>query len=326
MGVRGMIDPATNMPNPFGDSGFDLYRYGLAIIPVGGTDGKVPMVEWKKWTRPSGRKAIEKWRQNFGHKNIGIICHLSNVTVVDIDDAALVSKMVERCGSTPLITKTPSGGFHLWYHHDGEMSVNALDDMKVDIKGVGGFVVVPPSVRPTGPYARQRYEFVTGTWDDLKRLPRVKPGSLPKAEGSKPTSLKAVREGRRNDMLHSVLLRQANHCDSKEDLQDVAETINDDFMPPLPGSEVVGVVNSIWKWKTENRIWTGKEARAVIPMSEWQILAKEPDAHRLDVNKLRRRFDGRFNSSISQQSRTINVSVLGTVTRTNSRLRGIEVD
>ena len=36
---------------PFRDAALDLLARGLAIVPCGGADGKVPLVEWGKWTK-----------------------------------------------------------------------------------------------------------------------------------------------------------------------------------------------------------------------------------------------------------------------------------
>ena len=70
--------------------------------------------------------------------------------------------MIERFGDTPLKTRTPSGGCHLWYRHNGEPG-GLSPHIPVQLKAAGGFVVVPPSVRPSGPHADRLYEFVEGT-------------------------------------------------------------------------------------------------------------------------------------------------------------------
>jgi hypothetical protein len=45
-------DPA---PGPFGQAALGLLRFRLAVIPCGGKDGKVPLVEWGKWAKNLSR-------------------------------------------------------------------------------------------------------------------------------------------------------------------------------------------------------------------------------------------------------------------------------
>src|SRR5689334_19390554 len=166
---------------PFGQAALELHGFGLAVIPVGGDDGKVPLVRWASWTRRLGSDVITKLAapHRFGRANIGILTGLSGVTVVDCDDLDAVPAMIERCGDTPLKTRTPSGGVHLWYRSAGERCADLRPEgWAVDVKGIGGFVVVPPSVRPSGAHAGKAYEFIEGTWADLPTLPTVIPGSL----------------------------------------------------------------------------------------------------------------------------------------------------
>src|SRR5215203_6771818 len=109
--------------------------------------------------------------------------------------------MLERFGETPLQTRTPSGGAHLWYRSSGEGCSNLHnEDLAVDIKGIGGQVVVPPSIRPSGVHAGRAYEFLAGSWDDLAGLPKIRPGSLPGRDAG-PVRLRAVKDGHRGTTL-----------------------------------------------------------------------------------------------------------------------------
>jgi hypothetical protein len=229
----------------------------------------------------------------FAAANIGVLTGLSGVTVVDCDAPVAVAAMIERCGDTPLKTSTPSGGVHLWYRSNGERCANLRPEgLPVDVKAKGGFVVVPPSVRPSGPYAGRLYRFHSGSWADLGNLPSIRCGSLATARPRKPgppTRLCAVKEGHRNNMLFRALLRHAPHCDYMEDLMDVANSINDDCDPPLPDLEVERAVCSAWRYEQNGQNWVGKGARAYITSSEHQFLATRqfgPDALLL-ITKLR---------------------------------------
>jgi bifunctional DNA primase/polymerase-like protein/primase-like protein len=264
------------MTNAFAVAAPDLAARRVAVLPVGGDDGKVPLIKhWNRWKEPPGLSAVAKLTEKHPNANIGIACGPSGVTVVDIDDVGLLSLMIERFGETPLKTVTPSGGIHLWYRNSGEgCTALRAEGLAVDIKGRGGFVVVPPSVRPAGQHAGRSYGFLVGDWNDLQRLPPIRPGALRTALGARP--LRAVREGHRNNMLFSSLLRHAHACDSIEALYDVGETINADFVPPLESREVAKTIASAWAYEIEGRNWVGKEQRVWLRKSELEALA----AHR----------------------------------------------
>jgi Bifunctional DNA primase/polymerase, N-terminal len=183
------------VPGPFRDAAPDLLARGLAVVPCGSADGKVPLVEWGKWTKRPGLRFVEKLMRRHPSANIGIVTGcLSGITLVDCDGD--VDVMIACCGDTPLKVRTPRGGVHLYYRFAGERCADLrTEGLKVDVKAAGGFAVVPPSVRPDGPYAGRAYEFLAGSWGDLSRLPAARPGSLPAVEVgmNQPARLRAVR-------------------------------------------------------------------------------------------------------------------------------------
>ncbi len=236
-------------------------------------------MKWRNRTKLFSTAAVEKLCGNFSSANIGILTGLSGLTVVDCDAPDAVAAMIERCGDTPLKVATPSGGAHLYYRSDGERCTNLrAHGLEVDIKGIGGFVVVPPSVRPAGPYAGQSYGFLSGSWVDLGNLPTIRPGGLTMTmhrEAGPPTRLPAIKEGRRNNTLFRALLRHAGRCDTEDDLQEVANTINSNCDPPLPSAKVRMTARSAWRYEQTGRNWVGREAKALVTASEHQILAAQ---------------------------------------------------
>ena len=259
---------AVNLPKgtpsgPFASAALELAEAGLAVIPCGSDDGKVPSIKWRNMRYRPGAEFIGKLAKQHGHANVGILTgKLSGVLIVDIDDPEIVDPMLERFGRTPILIRTPSGGVHLWYRWNGEKSGSLRNQgLAVDIKGAGGIVVVPPSVRPrTG----RPYTWLKGSLKDLPSLPKARPGSLPLTnERAVPEPLRAITEGRRNNTLFKLLLREVHRCDSRLALQDVAQTINDDCDPPLSDMELTRLVDSVWGYETTGRNWAGKEAMIV---------------------------------------------------------------
>src|SRR3954452_1823826 len=137
------------VPGPFGRAALSLFRFGLAVIPCGGADGKVPLVHWGKWAKRPGLDFVRKMTCRHPSANVGIITGLSGITVVDCDDPVVVTAMITRCGDTPLKVRTPSGGVHLYYRTAGERCTGRRPEvLEVVVNCLGGFVVAPPSVRP----------------------------------------------------------------------------------------------------------------------------------------------------------------------------------
>ncbi len=270
--------PPEMPPGPFGEVAIDLARLGLSVIPCGGDDGKVPLVKWKNWTKPPGRPYLLKLVNQFGGANIGVICGLSRVTIVDVDDPNVLEMMVRRHGDTPLKTATPSGGMHLWYRHGGETNANLRprENLPVDIKGVGGMVIVPPSIRPSGPHAGKPYGFVQGGWTDLGRLPALKSSAF--GNGERRVG-ERVGEGCRNDVLFKKCLRFAQVVDSLDDLIDAAIYFAEEGCePPLPKNVARTTAASAWRYEQEGRNCSGREPRVFVTTTEADVFGNNADA------------------------------------------------
>lgn len=259
---------------PFGSAALAYFDAGLAVLPCGQSDGKTPLV--KAWQRRKGRKTVEELVRRFPMANIGIVPEHSNMTVIDIDDPALIDDAVVRFGDTPVRVRTPRGTLHLYYKSSGERTQDHIDGLAIDVRGKGsGFVVTPPSVRPDN---GKGWVFETGGLADLadpERLPSIRPGAL-RATGS--TRFGLVQEGTRNSTLFRSALREAWHCDDLEALIDALHVHNESFKPPLPDKEVVKVATSAWHYHSTGNNWVGGPARAVTTADELGAYSKDPDA------------------------------------------------
>jgi hypothetical protein len=203
-------------------------------------------------------------RPAFAAANVGIVTGLSGVTIVDCDEPGLVKHAFEMFGETSLVTATPSGGAHAWYRADGERCATLRGrGLAIDIKAEGGFVVVPPSVRPSGPYAGRAYSFIRGDLDELPRLPTLRPDVLEQFRSQTPerivhsTATKAaLPEGVRNVDLFLRALRLATGTASFDALLEALLAANDRLcQPPLDSDETAKVARSAWRYESEGRNW-----------------------------------------------------------------------
>lgn len=183
----------------------------------------------------------------------------SGVTVVDIDspdDEDMLRDVLRRYGDTPLISRTGSGGFHLYYRHGGEDRKIRIDpNMPVDRLG-GGVVAAPPSMGSKG-----AYRFIRGTLADLERLPFVRADNI---DGAVQDAVRheLVKAGGRNKALMEYLRPQWRYVDDEAAFLDVAFTYANTHLDrtgehPFTDDEVRNVARSVWAW-AEDKVSKGQ--------------------------------------------------------------------
>jgi Bifunctional DNA primase/polymerase, N-terminal len=150
----------------------------------------------------------------------------SRIAILDIDTSCKRERdaAFERHGEPAIVVRSPSGGWHGWYRHNGERRlVRPWGEARpVDVLG-NGYAVGPPSLAPRG-----RYAFVRGGLEDVPHLTPLQGLDLPPPRdhtrrASVPLS-GPVREGERNKALLRYSLVQARNCDDEATLLDVART------------------------------------------------------------------------------------------------------
>jgi hypothetical protein len=267
------------MNAPFAENALRLYDLGLAPIPCAGDDGKVPGLRTKGWKRRPGPNVLNQLALKFPEQNVGILTGLSRIPVVDVDEARLVAEMLRRFGHTPLIVETPSGTAHLYYRGSAEHCANLRhsEGLPVDIKAVGSFVVVPPSVRPSGPHSGKCYRFLnTDGWDALPKLQPIKPGSPPSKPGAAdnaPTKPGRILQGVRNDTLYRLGLREVKTCVTEDALIARLRRINArNCDPPDDDADVVKAARSAWICEQEGRNFVGRGKLLITPDAMFQSL------------------------------------------------------
>jgi hypothetical protein len=146
--------------------------------------------------------------------NIGLNCGASGIFVVDLDGAA-GSAQLDQFPETRT-AKTPRG-FHLLYAGEARTTSGTLGE-GIDTRGRGGYIILPPSVHPSG----QRYEWLDETrlieelpeqiidrLDPPRRPPPKRKGRLSfeakqSALAVAIMRLRAAKEGERNFQLNRL--------------------------------------------------------------------------------------------------------------------------
>ncbi len=260
---------------------------GLRVVPTGTESGKRPLI--RRWQN-IGKPAMKRLAVKFPDANLGIIDGDSHgVIVVDVDDADLIDEAILQFGNTPLTSKTPSGGFHLWYQSSGERRRTRIDGKAIDLCGAGGFHLAPPSVRPDG----REYEFIDG---DLRQIPEL-PSLIPRFELDRYATaltrgvpdkngeiLSWGEAGRRNTDLFIWAKEQVITCATQQELLDRIKLKNLQLRIPLLKPDLEGIARSLWRYKLEGRLMLpGCEATAIITRSQTKGLTPEAKSMLIDL-------------------------------------------
>ncbi len=305
-----VVDAASSTPfdpNPppvagaFQRAALELARAGLQPVPCCPKRSKRPHPRFRSWQAPRAIGELERLvaDRTYANSNIGVVTGAGQhpVTVVDCDDPDLRDLLTAMLGPTPLITSTPSGGFHLFYRYDGEGCLNLRPARYAgDIKGAGGFIVVPPSQRePCDGQPGGEYRFVSGSWADLSRLPTMHRGvrdvlyaevrkaerlALPRRFDSLTTTdgETVVLEGERNDTLFRYALRVAGAArDEGELLPALIEMNARVCRPVLRKKELEGIAISAWSYQQLGTNWVGTRGTLQLKREEFTSI-ESPNA------------------------------------------------
>jgi hypothetical protein len=205
-------------------------RAGLSVVPAR-LVGKRPLVAWKPWQQtPADPDQLRIWWKRWPKANIAIITGaVSGLVVVDVDPAYSGPATLAAMEADHLLldrsaaVETPSGGRHYWMRHPGGRLSNSNKAIRdrygagVDIRGDGGLVLAPPSVRVAGCYSWRvggpaTIPQMPGWLVELLRPPPsprrptrpVDPASLLAAGrlAALEYKVRTAPEGNRNDMLY----------------------------------------------------------------------------------------------------------------------------
>lgn len=231
---------------------------GWKIFPV---NGKVPVTEHGLKDATSEHRMIPVWWEAHPGRGIGLATgQVSGVWVLDLDGDEGKESFRELQKDQDRLPKTVSAktgkGFHLYYRMPSGRDVrNSASKVGpgIDVRGTGGYVVVPPSPHPSG----SRYEWVARrspddvqvadapTWLLNLVLERTRRSS-PVAEPVEAT----IAEGGRNQTLTSLGGTMRRRGMARDAILAALRAENEaKCSPPLDDEEVEQIADSVSRYE-----------------------------------------------------------------------------
>ena len=177
----------------------------------------------------------------------------SGVFVLDVDRLSALAELPQGLPRT-LTVRTRSGGLHMLFRHVPGVtnSAGSLPE-DIDVRGEGGYVIVPPS--PGYSWVdRSEIADVPGWLLELmsERRSAVRVKVTPGAGDSPKVDLDGIEpipQGGRNNGLSSIAGRLHDGRDLA-DLEDALLRVNEEkCSPPLPASEVIAIARSVYRYE-----------------------------------------------------------------------------
>lgn len=229
---------------------------GLSVFPVqlsqnGDKVEKKPVVEWTDYQRRfATEQEINVWCNLLEFNALGMATgKISGITVLDIDDPSITEYDSE------VKVGTISGGFHLWYKYKpGVRNSVRVGDKLMDVRGDGGFVVVPPSALPDKKYTWIKFDF-----DKLTEFPVV----VQHQREIKPVfdTLPEAGEGTRNETAIKVaghMISQTNKKAWETTAWTAFRSWNEHYVtPPLPEFELRRTFDSAVRMESQKHDTSG---------------------------------------------------------------------
>jgi len=273
------------------DGGSNLLEYvefyrklGFSIIPLNFKEKTPALASWKEYqARKPTDQEISEWFSRETSVNIGILCGAvsDNLAVIDFDNEEAYRKFFKPdIEKQTLVVKTAKG-FHVYLRSRRPVGCFKILELKIDVKGEGGYVVAPPSIHPSGcEYIFTNSEVKSimevsdveeAIWEQAEKL-GVKRESFLADKDDLPcvkTILRGVEPGLRNEAgirLAAYWLYYKH--ESREVTWDLLKAWNRRNNPPLPDTEIKNIMKSALRGGYEYGCKGFKEIKACDPEIE----------------------------------------------------------
>ena len=241
----------------------DLKKYALEYAAKGWPifpckpGGKTPITANGVKDATASMPRVEDWWSHTPDANIGM--HCIDYFVLDVDNKEgkvgdeSLAKLVDQYGHLPntVLVETWSGGYHFYFKQTDPPIRNSAGKLgrDLDIRGEGGYVILPPSVIEDSEYL----------WDDRRQVVCEPPEWLVKELQHKPKGADTgfdlpdkISSGQRNDYMfkYACKLRQSG-LERPEILSSMLTVNTTRLGQPLTNDEIDKILGSACRYDTE---------------------------------------------------------------------------
>ncbi len=193
---------------------------------------------------------VQRWWQENPQYNIAAVPGRTGHLVFDLDGAE-GTVAAERLGllAIPTLRVLTARGQHLWFQHPGGGSIaNRVLAPHVDVRGDAGYVIMPPSIHPSGTVYRWR-----GKTSDALSVPAGIVGRLRNGGTLEPVVLASgepLPPGERNTTLTSLAGSMRRRGMEQEEIAIALLAVNQRrCRPPLPEGEVQAIAANVARYQ-----------------------------------------------------------------------------
>lgn len=131
--------------NPILAEALRLQGLGFSVIPIVPGAKAPPIVRFQKYReRLPTVDEIHEWFEDRANRNLGLVTgKLSGVVVFDVDEHTLMYNFLVSRKSA--ICETPRGAHWYFKYPEFDLGNRSNRSKHVDLRGEGGYVIVPPS-------------------------------------------------------------------------------------------------------------------------------------------------------------------------------------
>jgi len=203
---------------------------------------------------------VAKWWTTWPSANVACVPGQTGHIVIDIDGPE-GETAAQALGllSEPTLTVTTARGRHLWFKHPGGTISNVVLAPHLDVRGDAGYVLLPPSVHPSGVVYRWHGKTTEALPlpDDVKA--KLFNGRRPHAAAPIP---ERIPEHHRNTVLTSLAGSMRRRGSGEQAILAALTIENARCDPPLDADELAKIARSIERYSPAPiRLESAKEAK-----------------------------------------------------------------
>jgi KaiC/GvpD/RAD55 family RecA-like ATPase len=255
-------------------------RRGWAVFPV---NGKVPATAHGLKDASTDESLADIWFSRFPDRGVALATgRVSGVFAVDLDSPEALARfraLQQEMGKMPTTPVSITGrGYHVLFRMpiDGDVrnSAGKLGE-GIDVRGSGGYIVLPPSPHPAG----ASYRWKSGrSPDDVEPadapnwLLEMIQDAAPEATAAPPVD-GIIPAGARNDTLTSLAGSMRRRGMTEDEILAALEATNRRCVPPLERADLQGIARSVCRYEPAAPVMVSGNGRPAAP--EMELIGRE---------------------------------------------------